>query len=125
MPQETPEKLNLGFTNTAVAGNLVQWLINGSAMYIDLARPTLENVINGNTTFNPSENVYVVGKAHEVFTFQTLYELETHIIRSGNIGSFNKTTPQLHYLTLSIFTVTTSTSWTMPRIRNGPVTSHV
>jgi hypothetical protein len=66
VPEDTPEEISLNFTNTATSDKLVQWLVNGSPMLVDLSRPTLQNVIDGNATFNPRENLIEVGKEHEV-----------------------------------------------------------
>ncbi|KAF2660090.1 multicopper oxidase [Lophiostoma macrostomum CBS 122681] len=65
IPQDTPEELTLGFTNTQAAGNLVQWLIDGVSLRVDLKDPTLLNVLNGNDTFEATENVYVVGEKNQ------------------------------------------------------------
>lgn len=66
VPQELPEQITLGFTNTAANSNLVQWLIDGTPMLIDFTRPTLQQVIDGNDTFNKAENVFAVGEANKV-----------------------------------------------------------
>lgn len=66
VPQEMPEQLTVGFTNTAGSGNLIQWLIDGSPMLIDFNRPTLSQVFDGNDTFNAQENLYSVGEANKV-----------------------------------------------------------
>jgi len=36
VPNEMPEQITLGFTNTAIQPGLVQWLINGNPMKVDL-----------------------------------------------------------------------------------------
>jgi hypothetical protein len=60
-----PEELTLSFSQTAAKNNLVQWHIDGSPMIIDFLRPTLQNVVDGNTTFNVAQNVYHVGEIHK------------------------------------------------------------
>ncbi|KAF2794437.1 multicopper oxidase [Melanomma pulvis-pyrius CBS 109.77] len=65
VPQDLPKELTLSFSITAAKNNLVQWHINGSPMLIDFTRPTLQNVIDGNATYNTVENVYPVGEAHK------------------------------------------------------------
>lgn len=65
VPQDIPEELTLSFVRTVARNNLVQWHINGSPMVIDFTRPTLQNVIDGNSTYNVAENVYPVGEKHK------------------------------------------------------------
>ncbi|KAF2873996.1 multicopper oxidase-domain-containing protein [Massariosphaeria phaeospora] len=65
IPQEVPDNLTVGFTNTAAESNLVQWTINGSPMLIDFTRPTIQQVIDGNTSYNQAENVFAIGEAHQ------------------------------------------------------------
>jgi hypothetical protein len=66
VPRETPKELTLGFTNTRTSDNLVQWLVNGNSMRVDFTRPTLQNVLDGNATFNPEQNLFVVGEKNKV-----------------------------------------------------------
>jgi hypothetical protein len=66
VPQQMPERLALGFANTAVNGNLVQWLVDGKAMMVDLFVPTIQNVVTGNLTFGSRENLYDIDTADEV-----------------------------------------------------------
>ena len=68
VPQDTPDKLEVSFTDTAGSGNLVQWLVNGSAILVDLQYPTLQSVFEGNDTFNPRRHVLKVGEANKVCT---------------------------------------------------------
>lgn len=65
VPREVPEKMKVGFTNTAGGGNLVQWLVNGSPMLIDFDYPTLQSVIDGNDTFGSQRQVFTVGEKHK------------------------------------------------------------
>jgi hypothetical protein len=69
VPQDTPKELELGFTNTAGSGNLVQWLVNGVAMEMDLDHPTLQSVADGNRTFQNGRHVFQVGEKHKVRIF--------------------------------------------------------
>ncbi|KAF2033923.1 hypothetical protein EK21DRAFT_97740 [Setomelanomma holmii] len=62
VPQEVPESLKVAFTNTAGSGNLVQWLVNGVPMVIDLDQPTLQKVLDGNETFAAGRHVLDVGE---------------------------------------------------------------
>lgn len=64
VPTDTPEDITLGFSKTSASDALVQWYINGTAMHVDLKDPTLQNVINGNETFDSFENVYPIGTAN-------------------------------------------------------------
>jgi hypothetical protein len=66
VPQKTPQQLEVGFTNTAFNSNVVQWLIDGTPMLVDLEKPTLQDVFEGNDTFSPGEHVFVVPKDEEV-----------------------------------------------------------
>jgi len=65
VPQELPEALSVGFTDTFGGGNLVQWLVDGSPMAVDLAHPTLMNVLEGNSTFDPRRHVFNVGEKNK------------------------------------------------------------
>ena len=66
VPQDTPEKLEVGFTDTAGSGNLVQWLVNNSSMLVDLQYPTLQAVADGNNTFAAKKHVLTVGEKNKV-----------------------------------------------------------
>jgi hypothetical protein len=66
VPQEVPEDLKVGFTNTAGSGNLVQWLVNSTPMEIDLEYPTLAHVADGNDTFATARHVFTVGEKNKV-----------------------------------------------------------
>jgi hypothetical protein len=66
VPQEVPEELKVGFTNTAGSGNLVQWLVDGEPMLIDLDYPTLQHVADGNDSFAAQRNVLRVGEKNQV-----------------------------------------------------------
>lgn len=66
VPQDTPKELELSFTDTAGSGNLVQWHINGSAMLVDLAYPTLQHVFDGNNNFTTKQHVLTVGEKNKV-----------------------------------------------------------
>lgn len=39
----------------------MQWLVNGNPMLVDLSHPTLQNVVDGNDTFETRENLFTVG----------------------------------------------------------------
>jgi FtsP/CotA-like multicopper oxidase with cupredoxin domain len=62
VPADVPSQLKVSFTNTAGSGNLVQWLVDGSPMLIDLDYPTLSHVADGNDTFDSQRNVLRVGE---------------------------------------------------------------
>lgn len=80
VPQDTPEELSLNFTTTWGGGNLVQWLVDGSPMLVDLEHPTLENVIDGNTTFAKQRHIYEVGEKNKVCFHQF------HLLRVEGVG---------------------------------------
>lgn len=64
VPSNTPTDLEITFTQTASQGNLVQWLINSSAILINWEKPTLQYVIDGNTSYPKSDNVITIGTAN-------------------------------------------------------------
>ena len=66
VPQKLPAELLVGFTNTAASSNLVQWLVNGVPMAIDLDHPTLQAVQTGNETFQTNRHVFTVGEKDQV-----------------------------------------------------------
>jgi hypothetical protein len=66
VPAEVPAEMSLSFSQTAAKNNLVQWNIDGSPLLIDFLRPTLQHVIDGNSTYEVSENVYPIGEIHKV-----------------------------------------------------------
>lgn len=72
MPQDTPEDLVVGFNpnftaNVQSSNGLVQWLINGIPMAIDLEHPTLQSVvIDGNDTFTANRHVFEVTEKDNV-----------------------------------------------------------
>jgi hypothetical protein len=81
VPQDTPKELELGFTNTAGSGNLVQWLVNGIPMEMDLDHPTLQSIAHGNVTFHDGRHVFRVGEKHKVriFIFPPLHTQDERI----------------------------------------------
>lgn len=66
VPAEVPEELKVNFTNTAFGPGLVQWLIDGVPMLVDLDYPTLQAVADGNDTFAANRHVFEVGEKHQV-----------------------------------------------------------
>ena len=69
VPSNTPRDLEVGFNGSATVGsvsNLVQWSINSSAILIDWEKPTLQYVIDGNTTYPASDNVITLEGANSV-----------------------------------------------------------
>jgi Multicopper oxidase len=66
VPSNTPTELEVGFSVTAAKDNLVQWLVNSSAILIDWETPTLQYVIDGNTSYPASDNVITIGTANSV-----------------------------------------------------------
>jgi hypothetical protein len=80
VPQDVPEEMKIGFTNTAGSGNLVQWTVNGTPMLIDFNQPTLQSVADGVSNFSIAENVFQVGEKNKVclvsqffFSWEMLY----------------------------------------------------
>lgn len=66
VPAEVPEELKVNFTNTAFGPGLVQWLIDGVPMLVDLDYPTLQAVADGNDTFAANRHVFEVCEKHQV-----------------------------------------------------------
>ena len=66
VPSNTPRQLQVGFNISAAQDNLVQWSINSSAIQIDWEKPTLQYVIDGNTTYPTSDNVITIEGANSV-----------------------------------------------------------
>lgn len=64
--------VNFNVDQTAVAGPTVQWLINGSAMDIDWEKPTLQYVLQGNTSYPPELNIYEITDTPNQWTFWIL-----------------------------------------------------
>lgn len=61
--------MKLTFTDTGGfnGSDLVQWKINDVPMLIDLDKPTLQSIFEGNQTWNKAQNVIEVGdKGHAV-----------------------------------------------------------
>ncbi|EOA85322.1 uncharacterized protein SETTUDRAFT_163983 [Exserohilum turcica Et28A] len=70
VPQEMPEQLTVGFNpnyTSDVTQNqgLVQWLVNGNPMAIDLEVPTLQSVLDGNVTFGNNRHVFAVDETNK------------------------------------------------------------
>jgi hypothetical protein len=71
VPQEMPESLTFGFNDNYTGDvtqnqGLVQWLVNGNPMAIDLDRPTLQHVLDGNVTYGNNRHVFEVDEKHKV-----------------------------------------------------------
>lgn len=132
VPQQLPEELKLTFTDTGGpnGSDLVRWLVNDVPMLIDLDKPTLQTVFDGftgNQTWGKGEAVYELGdKGHAVSSSRSLETLMLLTACSGSTGSFSKTM-QLHhqFLTLSICTAMTSSSWHNRQMRFGMGTSRL
>ncbi|RMZ73074.1 copper ion binding [Pyrenophora seminiperda CCB06] len=65
VPQNVPKQLSLGFnpnytSSVSQSRGLVQWLVNGAPMAIDLQVPTLQSVLNGNVTTGTNRHVFEV-----------------------------------------------------------------
>lgn len=72
VPQDTPEELVAGFNSNYTAdvrssNGLVQWLINGIPMAVDLNYPTLQGIADGNdTNFQANRHIFEVTEKHNV-----------------------------------------------------------
>ena len=70
VPQHTPKELVAGFnpnyTDATNSNGVVQWLINGTPMMIDLDHPTLQTVIDGGNNFTSSRQVFKIDGSNDV-----------------------------------------------------------
>lgn len=82
VPQNTPEELVAGFnpnyTDVTNSNGVVQWLVNGIPMMIDLDHPTLQSVVDGNNNFTSSRHVFEIQGAHDVRILQHLILESVH-----------------------------------------------
>ena len=60
--------MDFNLSRTAEGGALVQWLINGSDIRVDWERPTLQNVLDKNFTFEAKRNVFEITQ-RDTWTF--------------------------------------------------------
>jgi hypothetical protein len=65
-----PEALTFGFNDNYTSDvtqsqGLVQWLVNGNPMAVDLDRPTLQHVLDGNVTYGNNRHVFEVDEKHK------------------------------------------------------------
>lgn len=64
VPQDTPQELVTGFddnyTDVTHSNGVVQWLINGIPMAVDLDYPTLQSVIDDNDNFTSPRHVFEI-----------------------------------------------------------------
>ncbi|KAF2266486.1 laccase [Lojkania enalia] len=65
VPQDVPEEIKLGFTNSLFGPGLVQWLVDENPMLVDFNKPTLQYVLEDNITYTERMNVYPVGEKHK------------------------------------------------------------
>ncbi|KAI8932752.1 hypothetical protein NX059_010242 [Plenodomus lindquistii] len=69
VPQNTPKELVAGFnpnyTDVTHSNGVVQWLINGLPMAVDLEHPTLQSVIDQNDNFTASRHVFEIEGGHD------------------------------------------------------------
>lgn len=63
IPNGIPKDFEVGFTPADASGNIVQWLVNSSAIHIDWEKPTLKYVEEKNYKFPKDDNVYSIDKA--------------------------------------------------------------
>lgn len=78
VPQEMPESLTFGFNDNYTSDvtqsqGLVQWLVNGNPMAVDLDRPTLQLVLDGNVTYGNNRHVFKVDEKHKVSLQHSIY----------------------------------------------------
>jgi hypothetical protein len=67
MPEELKFGFNPNYTSDVSHGNgLVQWLVNGNPMAVDLDRPTLQSVMDGNTSYGSNRHVFEVDEGSKV-----------------------------------------------------------
>lgn len=71
VPQDMPAQLSVGFNSNWTSDvtqnqGLVQWLVNGDPMAVDLEVPTLQSVLDNNVTYGNNRHVFAVGEANKV-----------------------------------------------------------
>jgi hypothetical protein len=67
MPEELKFGFNSNYTSDVSHGNgLVQWLVNGNPMAVDLDHPTLQSVIDGNASYESNRHVFEVDEKSKV-----------------------------------------------------------
>ena len=62
-------------TSTSANGSLVQWWINGSAINVDWSRPTLQYVVDGDTNYQKSMNLFELQGANK-WTFWIIQTIQ-------------------------------------------------
>ncbi|KAF2641923.1 hypothetical protein P280DRAFT_424531 [Massarina eburnea CBS 473.64] len=81
VPRDMPEQMTLSFAAASPAtGNLVRWLVDGSAMMVDFDRPTLQQISKNNGTFNRTENVIQVGESAK-FQYWVIQQSQTNLAK--------------------------------------------
>jgi hypothetical protein len=100
VPREMPEELNLGFnpdytSDVSHAKGLVQWLVNGNPMAVDLDRPTLQSVLDRNVSYGSNRHVFEVDEKSQVSLCATLTHLHTNKGQVAILG--DPTRPKQHY----------------------------
>ncbi|KAF1942947.1 laccase [Clathrospora elynae] len=70
VPREMPEELTFAFNSNYSSGlsqgnGLVQWLVNGVPMSIDLDVPTLQSQLQGNTSYAVGRHVFEVDQKYK------------------------------------------------------------
>ncbi|KAF7186453.1 Laccase-3 [Pseudocercospora fuligena] len=68
-------------TTTADGGALVQWLINGSDIRVNWQHPTLQNVLDGNYTFEAKTNVFEIDRPANAWTFWVIQTDQSDTVR--------------------------------------------
>jgi len=72
------EDLQVGFVVDPAQNNLVQWTVDTSALNVNWAKPTLQYVMEGSSSFNKSANVYTLDTAPDTVSAVPLWNI--HIV---------------------------------------------
>jgi hypothetical protein len=109
------KEISLDYKVDAVQNNLFRWLINGSDMQVDWAKPSIEYALNGQSNDLPKSNIFTMPKANEVRPIHPLspplspYRYSLLTSNSGHTGG-SKLPVSSSRPTQYISTATTSTS---------------
>ncbi|KAF2104686.1 hypothetical protein NA57DRAFT_28126, partial [Rhizodiscina lignyota] len=74
VPNGLPKDFEVTFTPADASGNVVQWLVNNSAININWDKPTLQYVEDSQTSYPSSDNVYEINVAAGDWTYWVLHQ---------------------------------------------------
>lgn len=74
VPNGLPKDFEVGFTPADSNGNVVQWLVNNSAIDIDWNKPTLKYVEDGSKSYPANDNVFEINVGAGAWTYWVLHQ---------------------------------------------------